>query len=721
MPYYARGAGPDGSWQLLRDHLQAVAERARDFARDAGLPEDIAFAAGLLHDLGKYSDEFQQHRLLARDWAVEHAAHGAALAVQQGAVEVAFAVAGHHAGLPSLSDVGQLTSRPERCTIDVGRVIDRAHRFADLAHAEGLTLQSILGSRQRSDGLDLAIRLIFSCLVDADRLDAEAWSSPGHQALRMAPSLDPEAALASLGAHLETVRANSRAKPEVRAMREEVLQCADRVATEPTGFFTLEVPTGGGKTLASLWFALAHARAQGLRRIIYVLPYLTIIEQTAAAFRRALDGSGHFVLEHHSGEQQPPQTNEELTRAELLAENWDAPIIITTSVQFFESLFSNHPTRCRKLHRIPRSVIVLDECQLIPPGILEPTVSVLKQLVSGYGCTVVFSTATQPAWTAPLGPAPGRPLIDPAAVRPIVPNPARLFKTSRRVNAEWRPLPLTWAEVAAEVTRSTQAMVIVNTRAAARELFSLAEGRHPHAVHLSTRMCPAHRRTVLEDVRARLATGQPCLLVATQLVEAGVDLHFPEVWRAMGPLDSLAQAAGRCNREGRLPGGGRFVVFTPEPNELPGDLYRLAAGVAEHQFNKASLAGEELDLTAPATFANYFTKLFQVADLDAQKIEALRRSFDFPEIATRYRMIEDDDVPVVVPFGDARPLLGALASSPGPGARQLLRSLDQLSVAVRRSELVTLREAGLLDESGPRPLFLGDYHPQLGLLLPTER
>lgn len=622
-----------------------------------------------------------------------------------------------------MGELKELRRRAERCPIDVGTVMERARNFAKLAMDEGVLDRTPPATKRDGDPIDLElrVRLVFSCLVDADRLDAEGWGDPGRPAARQSVEpLNAARALQALGDYLGRVRRQSRAAADIRELRERVLEGAAAAAGLDPGFFTLDVPTGGGKTLASLRFALEHARSHNLRRIIYVLPYLSIIEQVADVLRSALADSGTFVLEHHSGERKAAPSGvadggETLDLADLVAENWDAPVVVTTSVQFFESLFSASAGQCRKLHRIPRSVIILDECQVFPPGLLESTISMLRQLVDSYGCSVVFSTATQPAFAQPLGPAPGKAMLPASRLRPIVSLDRDIYQRTRRVTAEWRREPVTWSDLADELSSHDQAMVIVNTRAAARELYRLLAERVPGALHLSTRLCPAHRRAVLDEVRRRLAVGLPCILIATQLVEAGVDLDFPAVWRAMAPLDSIAQAAGRCNREGRLAAGGRFVVFEPADASMPDGTYRTGAGVT-----RGMGADSPPDIGDPAAFQEYFRRLYNHADLDEHRVSEKRRAFDFPRVDEVYRLIEDDTVPLVVSYGEAERLLEGLASARPGELRDLYRRLASVTVALRGGEYRAAVRSGLVEERSGQRLYRGAYDPALGLLLPGE-
>jgi CRISPR-associated endonuclease/helicase Cas3 len=427
----------------------------------------------------------------------------------------------------------------------------------------------------------------------------------------------------------------------VNRARREIYDASLVAAEQPPGLFRLTVPTGGGKTRSALAFALRHAARHSLRRVVVAIPYLSITEQTADVYRSILGSTTEdrpLVLEHHSNVVAEPRDDEDFrpttVAARLAAENWDAPVVVTTTVQLFESLFSNRPSRCRRLHRLAGSVIILDEAQALPSHLLQPILDALKQLCAHYGATVVLSTATQPTFEA-------IPLFSETPAREIMPEPARLFAALRRVSYEFltnEPMP--WADVADLMRRDSLVLAIVNTKRAALDLLDALDD--PGALHLSTLLCGAHRRAVIGEVHRRLAAGEPCRLVSTQVVEAGVDLDFPLVLRALGPLDGIIQAAGRCNREGRLE-RGRVVVFRPAENRLPPGSYQTAAGIT------AGLLGREgVDLDDPEVSRAYYRQLYESVDTDRDRIQALRGRLEYPDVAERFRLVEDDTESIVV-------------------------------------------------------------------------
>jgi CRISPR-associated endonuclease/helicase Cas3 len=510
-------------------------------------------------------------------------------------------------------------------------------------------------------------------------------------------------------------------------VRDDVLNACLAAAESKPGLFSLTVPTGGGKTLSGLAFALKHAAAHGLRRVIYVAPYLSILDQNARVVREAL-GVGRddpAVFEHHSLAEPPGGEGlNETARAAAArrAENWDAPVVLTTSVQFFESLFSNRPSRCRKLHNVARSVVLLDECQTLPPELVASTCSVLGQLAAQLGCTVVLCTATQPAFGHED--LEGDRLRD---VTEIAPPALHLFSRLRRVRVAWpKPTdpPLSWEAVAARMREGRAALCVVNTRRAARELFAALRPAGD-AFHLSTSMCPAHRLAVLDEVRRRLAEGAPCFLVSTQLIEAGVDVDFPLVLRELAPLEAVIQAAGRCNREGLLNGvggspGGRVEVFrsaaaAAEPSKYypPDRWYKAGRAVLETSFLSA---GREPRIDAPEDVQEYFERLYRAGHLDERGIQPARERFAFKEVAESYRLIDDDAESVVVATWKAREaevsaLLGAVRRQP---TRANFRKLAPFQVNLRRGELA--KAGGAVGEEG-QGLFVwrGGYDDALGL------
>lgn len=696
--YLAHSANAAGHAQTLVAHLHAVAERSAEHAA-AFSASALAINAGLWHDVGKFSDGFQAYLSDPKSGrGPDHSSAGAALAAETLPL-IAPLVAGHHGGLPSQGGLRERVRRVAKSeavqgAIEIARVCLGLESEPNALLPEWLPSKvgAGIGAELLQRRYDVFLRFLFSSLVDADFLDTER-----HFHVSRSRKREVESELPYLWDRFQEYHRDLRKSAErtpVNDLRNEIYTECLQAPDSGQGAFRLAVPTGGGKTLSGMAFALRHALRHGLRRIIVAIPYTSIIEQTAQRYREIF---GEVVLEHHSAvapdELTDPVTYE-ASWARLASENWDAPIVVTTKLQLFESLFANRPGKCRKLHNVARSVVILDEAQTLPPKLLAPTIDMLNELVAHYGVTAVFSTATQPA----VSERPYRRLFENA--RDIVENPDRYFRRLERVRYE---VPAAaeawdWDRVAAEMTAQTQALAVVNTKRDAAELLS-ALGDAPDVFHLSTSLCGLHRTAVLEEVKARLAQREPCLLVSTQVVEAGVDIDFPLVLRAMGPLDRIVQAAGRCNREGRLgERGGRVVVFEPADGSMPPGEYRTGAAIA------AMLLAEGADLARPSTHRTYFEQLSRRVDLDAKGIQSLRAGLNFPEVALRYRLIEDDTVPMLVPYEPAadkiRGFVDALRRQDRAPLR-LFREMQPFLVNLRRRRVQECVRDGRVQELVP--------------------
>jgi len=548
--------------------------------------------------------------------------------------------------------------------------------------------------------------MLFSALCDADFLDTEAFYDQGRAALRGgAPSL-PELAQ-RLTTRLDGIEAGA-AETEVNRVRAEVRKACIEAATGATGVYSLTVPTGGGKTLASLAFGLAHAERHGLRRVVVAIPFTSILEQSASAYRAALGEEA--VLEHHSAFDPARET----PKNRVAAENWDAPVVVTTTVQLFESLFANRPSACRKLHRLAQSVIVLDEAQTLPPSLLAPILDGLRTLVRDFGATVVLATATQPAFGASAWLGEGL-----SPITEIVPPSVYAEERLRRVRTRWPATSeaTSYEALAEEIAEERDVLAIVHRRADARALCEALDRRlgHEETVHLSALLCPEHRSRVLAAIKARKATGQAVRLVATQLIEAGVDVDFAIVYRALGGCDALAQAAGRCNREGKLAGLGELRVFHA-PTAPPPGVPELALAVTRQMLRKAP----DINLFVSMTFKEYFNQLYSVPNLDEHSIQEARAKYHFKDVAAAFKLIEDDwSAPIVVPDGDAEQHLEALQRE-GP-SRVRLRALQRFTINVRKRDRDAWIQAGYAIEVAEtvvalRGTFRAAYHPRFGLV-----
>ncbi|MCL4503632.1 MAG: CRISPR-associated helicase Cas3' [Deltaproteobacteria bacterium] len=706
---YAHSENALGEKHLLTRHLKSVAQKAAKFASKFQAAS-WGYLVGLLHDVGKFNSAFQEYLEHCQEHperrirGPDHSSAGAVLAMNRYWDYLGFVLAGHHGGLSSPVD---LKGRLHKMSQDqvVQQVLTKA--------SEQMSLPAPLSPPSLTSGkqTEFFLRILFSTLVDADFLDTETHFNPIQTELRQQPY-----ELSTLAESLRRDQAqfNNEERSKINLLRHEIYRECLKAAEWKPGFFRLTVPTGGGKTRSGMAFALQHAVNYQKERVIVAIPYTSIIDQTAQVYRDIFRPEN--VLEHHSAVY-PSDREDEFgfqQWAKLAAENWDAPIVVTTTVQLFESLFANRPSACRKLHNLVNSVVILDEVQTLPAGLLAPVLEVLQQLVDHYGASVVLCTATQPALADPQSPY-LKGLRGP--VKEIVPNPERYFQELKRVTYELPPEPWSWKRVAQEMADVPQCLAVVNTKKDA--LVLLEALNDPESLHLSTLLCMAHRREVIAEIKKRLDPNKPspCRVVATQVVEAGVDLDFPVVFRSMGPLDRIVQAAGRCNREGRL-AEGRAVIFQPADGRLPPGEYRAGSDIAA-----AMLKRPKSDLHSPVIFEEYFRQLYKAVPTDIHKINDLRDRLDFPEVAARFRLIADDTVPLVVTYprtGSPAATLLARLTSPGIAlggeARLLLRRLQPYLVNVHGRLLEGYKRRGLVREL-PLGLWewIGNYHEVKGI------
>ena len=713
--FFAHSKNSANQQHLLTDHLESVGKIVDCFTKGLFWNEE-AVLSGQLHDLGKYGDLFQL-RLQGKAHSIDHWSAGAWLSiVEHRAIAAALAIEGHHIGLQYLNIDHLKALDPKKLAFSHPLQLKLSENDPSVLksriEADGILLKPQDNAKQKQIlesgiGPMLDIRMLFSALVDADFLDTEAHfngDEKGKHYRESGPALKAEQTLEILLTHIEKVRQETMASSDVAEVRTALLADCLTAADSKASLFTLTAPTGSGKTLAMLAFALKHALENGLRRIVMVIPYLSIIEQTAAIYRSILAPrfGENYVLEHHSlagfgtepgnnisdneGEHGEKSTAERQRR--LLSENWDAPIIVTTSVQMLESLFSNRSSACRKLHRLARSVILFDEVQTLPAGLAVPTLAALSHLANGYGSSVVFATATQPAFehldnTVKMHCWSGwRP-------SEIVSQPRSLFERLRRTKVTWDSPDhgLGWDELAERLRKNKQTLCIVNLKRHARSLW---ECLGKEAFHLSTNMCPVHRKEILDTVRNKLNEKHPICLVATQCVEAGVDVDFPVVYRAYAPLDSIIQAAGRCNREGKLADQGTLYVFMPENEDYPsGGGYKQAAHITKWLFR--NVGADSMRLDDPEFIKDYYRRLYdiskpEISDVTKELMEFVKAG-SFPDVARQYRLIKQDAINVLVPYA---PMIG---------------EFERLSDEANKTGLTTawIKDARLLTVSLYRP------------------
>ena len=696
---------PVSEWQPLDEHLLNVASLARRFAEEFGAGE-WAYLAGLWHDLGKYSGEFQQR--LHGGSRVDHATAGAQysfdnLPDDKKAKLLAYTIAGHHSGLPD--------GKSNEASCLTRRLKKQVPKYTDslLKREEIQLAPPAFDSKRFAFQLSFFVRMLYSSLVDADFLDTEQFMDSEKSSWRKGyPSLEEMNKKLSLA--LEKLSEIGPLK-EINRERAYVLKYCLEAAELRQGLFSLTVPTGGGKTLSSLAFALKHALRYRLKRIIYVIPYTSIIEQNAAVFRHILGENA--VLEHHSNFTPRSEEIEEYQRSMLATENWDAPLIVTTNVQFFESLFSNRSSRCRRLHNISGSVVILDEAQMLPVPLLKPCLEALRELSSSYRTSIILCTATQPALSTTETFKDG---LD--NVQEIIPDPDKLYNSLRRVRINKIP-EISDNELAGKLIAHRQVLCIVNTRKHARSLFEKLDNKEG-CYHLSALMCPAHRTDMLKKIRKALDDDLPCRVVSTQLIEAGVDIDFPVVFRAATGIDSIAQAAGRCNREGILPEKGEVYLFKPEDG-LPPGYFRHTAEAAEtvlrHHDDPLSLGA------VSAYFQELYwkkgDKLDEYGILSLLKEDAARLNFPFKEIAEKFSLIKDSLETLIIPWNkEAERIIQSLRYTEYPA--KFVRQIQRFTIQVHPRILISLEAYGSVErfgEDGEYPVLqnMDLYRDDIGL------
>lgn len=696
-------------WQILEAHLCQVAQIASTFAEDL-CNGDWASSAGLLHDLGKYNPAFQNYISQQPDWEeplgdvkrsrkVDHSTAGALLAVEKFkamGVILSYLITGHHAGLPDWYHEtgvgGDLETR-----LGNKELLDKIREYLPEELIKNIKAPSTRPVVDNSKFFHLWLRMLYSCLVDADFLDTENFMSPEKSTLR--GNYKDLSALKPLLDNYLTCLTQKAEDTQVNRLRKQVLEECRKRAKSESGIFSLTVPTGGGKTLSAMAFALEHALKHGKRRVIMAIPFTSIIEQTAGIYKNIF-GYDH-VIEHHSNFD--PEENKETSKSRLATENWDAPIIVTTNVQLFESLFAARSSACRKLHNIVNSVIILDEAQTIPAEYLEPILNVLKALVKYFNVTLVLCTATQPALCGRIGSS-SNSITGFEHVREIISNPSELAVQLNRVEIgfpENIDQPIDWADLAQELRKYERVLCIVNTRKDCRQLHGLMPSE---TIHLSAGMCAEERSDVIRTIKEKLKHKEAVRVISTQLVEAGVDIDFPVVYRVLAGLDSIAQAAGRCNREGKMDLPGKVKVFVSPKPAPPGFLRKGQDTTKE----LVSCCAPESPDFSPSTIKRYFELFYSnLNSFDSKNIlgkltdNAHEMKIQFRTVARDFKLIDESGSQSIIVWyenskANSLELIEQL-NNIGP-KRWLLRKLQRFSVSVPKYEFQFYRDQGMVEE-----------------------
>ncbi len=723
--YYAHSKKnvPEDQWQLLIDHLRRTAEIAREMGEPAGIA-DLASVAAWLHDIGKYSFAFQE-RLRGSRRLVDHSAAGAREVVElftkpsekEYAELISYCIAGHHAGLPDYGDPTDLSASSTLVARREKKNLEDYKAYRNEVNASHLSLHSrqiIPAKDYPYFSISFLTRMLYSVLVDADWLETESYME--EEAVQRS-GYDSIAVLCERFNHY--LERFSNPQSAINKKRNETLNTCVEKSLQKPGFFKLTVPTGGGKTLASMAFGLNHAVANDLQRVIYVIPFTSIIEQNAGIFKEILGNKN--VLEHHSNfdweklkqaTEHDNETNQLFEKLRLASENWDIPIVVTTNVQFFESLYANKKSKARKIHNIAKSVIIFDEAQQLPREYMRPCMLAVQELVKNYGSSAVFCTATQPNL---------QPFLPGVELAELAPNPKNLFEFYRRVSIQTIGA-LPDRNLVKALNDHRQALCIVNTRRHAKGLFDMLvpEGRF----HLSTLMCAAHRKLTLHTIRESLNQGSVCRVISTQVMEAGVDLDFPVGYRALAGLDSIVQAAGRVNREQKQQ-IGKVFVFEPETEFIkrtPSFILQTSRAA------ESVLRDHSDDPTSIQAVDHYFTLLDTLQDVqrstDVKNILALlnKPHFEFAKAADKFRVIENTTVPIIIQFNEeAQKLLRELRFHPYPAS--LSRQLQLYIVNLYENEFEALQAKGAIETYQEKYNVLTNlefYNSETGVILPTD-
>jgi CRISPR-associated endonuclease/helicase Cas3 len=722
----------DGNEQALLEHLIGTAEKASFYAKLFG-KSDTAFICGLLHDIGKYSDEFQD-RIKNDGKLCDHSTAGAkvlkSISPAMGNL-LGYVIAGHHAGLlngggwGAVREDGSLQGRLKKDVPDFSAYSNEvtADLYPSLSSiARQLADTKSLDERDQGYCFSFLIRMIFSCLVDADFLDTEEFMN--EEKITRGVECD----FAELEDKIIWHASKFDTIPDINKKRREIFEHCIRKAKEAPGVYKLSVPTGGGKTIASMAFSLRHIRHNpALRRIIYVIPFTSIIEQNARVFSDILGEK--YVLQHHSNYDFDLNDEQEYNIKKLSAENWDIPIVVTTNVQFFESIYGNKSSKLRKLHNVANSVIILDEVQMLPTENIIPCAKALEEIVNNYNCSVVLCSATQSEVE--------RFMSKKIKAYEICSNISELYEFFNKTEIKF-----IGSKTADEIVRTLQGidqcLLIVNTKKQARKLYEKLKEAYGQdgLFHLSTYMCPVHRFEIIQEIKYRLRNGSKCIVVSTSLIEAGVDVDFPVVYRAMCGLDSIIQAAGRCNRE-RIKDLAYVYVF-----DFADEEYKVSKSspfgnyLWQRQSITEIIAGKYDDVTRPEAIEEYFDMLYcniSLSELDKKSIvkklnEGFDRTspmdfnFDFEDIARDFRMIEDNNYSVIVKYNDdAKRKINELEY--GYYTRDKLRSLQKYTVSLSILEYNKLRDINAVKGLGENIgilLSTEDYSDEIGIKMPDQ-
>ena len=693
--------------QTNKEHLYGTALLAGDFAERFG-KWDWGYCCGMLHDIGKYSAAFQEKIQNDSNKQVDHSTAGAQVCAEKGGMYgfMSYCIAGHHSGLPDRGGSSDAENAPTLEGRKKKKIEDYSAYKNEIQIPEIKTLPfDERGTQDPDFSMSMFIRMLYSCLVDADFLDTESFMKAGQTQRETGEEL--EILLGKLKEHVAGWLSNEDTET-VNGRRTEILKACFAYGEMKRGLFQLTVPTGGGKTMASLAFALQHAVKNHMDRVIYVIPYTSIIEQNAEVFRRIL-GDGNVLENHYNIDY---ESSEELKPMQLAAENWDKPVVMTTNVQFFESLFANKSSRCRKLHNMANSVIVFDEAQMLPTDYLKPCIAAIEELVSNFRSSIVLCTATQPALSPFF-----RNKIPVTELCPRVQEQFRFFERATYQNIG----TISENELIEKLEQEEQALCIVNTKKRAQRIYQKMKGEG--VFHLSTTMYPKHRRRVLEKIKKTLKNGEKCILISTSLVEAGVDLDFSTVYRQLAGVDSIIQAAGRCNREGKREAKESFAfIFEFEESEnVPGQQLQI-------DVSKMMLAEEE-DISSLQGIEKYFEALyhFRGESLDKKKIleEFKNKKYNFAKVGKLFKLIEENTITVFISKEDEAGELLRRIELQGY-TKTGMRKAGQYCVQLYENEIKKFQDAGMLRQVSKdiQDFFelvnVGQYTEEMGLDLGIE-